>query len=196
MGTSTTPHNPEAGIIASGGDCFHMLLGYVVVDRQVARAGVPPQRLPLVLHIPDRGAHRALRQHVRLLCVQPRLEVLQDRDRPLLTDPQADRGACRFIAVRWQLGDLGLDVAFDRVELSIIGQGHGRSRRIRGLRLDELPPRVRIATHLDDVAAGIDAVVAAEGIGESVSLKRGEIREFQGQRPVTRWVYPNGTSIA
>ena len=57
----------------------------------------------------------------------------------------------------------------DGVELAVIGQGRGRPRRIRRLRLDELAPRMRIATHLHDVAAGVDAVVAAEGVGLQVT---------------------------
>jgi hypothetical protein len=113
----------------------------------------------VVLHVTDRGAQWALGKHVRLLRVQPRLETILHRNRQFLTDPQPDRGACRFLGFRRQLGDLGLDLAFDRVELSVIGQRRGRSGGIRHLRLDELPPRVRMATHLDDVAAGADPVV-------------------------------------
>ena len=66
---------------------------------------------------------------------------------------------------RRQLGDLGLDRLLDRIELAVIGQRPRPPAQVRRLRLDELAPRVGIATHLDDVAAGVDAVVAAEGVG-------------------------------
>jgi hypothetical protein len=76
-----------------------MLLGYVVVDREVARAEVSFQRLGIVLLIADRARQRTLGQHLRSLRFQPSLEALPDRDRTLLADPKPDRGPRRLVGL-------------------------------------------------------------------------------------------------
>ena len=157
----------EQPVLSSSCDRLHVLLRHVVVDRQVPRARVADQRLPVVLDVADGAVDRTLGQHVLLLLLEPLAEALQDRHRPFLADSQPNRGPHRFVGLvlGHGLGDLLLDRLLDGIELAIKRQRRGGARQIRRLRLDELPPRVRVAPDLDHAAAGVDAVVAAEGIG-------------------------------
>src|SRR5579884_1595296 len=98
-----------------------MSLGHVVVNRQVSRARVPDQRLPVVPDVYDRGADRALGEHVPPRLLQPLAEPLQNRYGPFLADAQPNRGTTGFVTLVLGdgLGDLLPDRLLDGVELAI-----------------------------------------------------------------------------
>lgn len=85
----------EEPVLVADGDAPQGVLGGVVVNRQIAVAGVHVVGVPLIQRVGDGLAHRALGQDrsatLGLLDVQPGFGLFEPRQGPLLTQRVADR---------------------------------------------------------------------------------------------------------
>jgi len=143
----------EEPVLPAGDHATERPFGHVVIDGQVAVLDIPRERRPLGAGVADRLPDRALREHEVGLLVEPRLDALEDRLRLVLPKRPA------------RVGGEPLGVSLHSVEFPDEAEGQQRAGGVRGLRVPEVPARVRPARALEDAAGGVEAIVARVGIG-------------------------------
>src|SRR5262249_36243124 len=147
----------EQVVLATDGLGTQTPLRHVVVDAQLALAGIRLEILPLRPRIRDGLADRTLRQNLAALLLQPLAERVQQRHGVSLPD-RAARLRGEFLA-----GSL------DAVELPNPSQGLIRRQRGRGPSLVEFATRMGPARHPNHVWPGTESVVPGECIGLEVT---------------------------